>query len=75
MIAVTDDWHHRVILIDPETKKVISQYGHGGQPEAPQATSMSPTDSSSSGSQAGALDAERTHSMLFGPAYPALSRA
>ena len=32
MIAVTDDWHHRVILIDPQTKKIISQYGHGGQP-------------------------------------------
>ena len=43
--------------------------------EAPQPTSTSPTRSISSGSQAGALDAERTHSMLFGPAYPALSQA
>ena len=74
MIAVTDDWHHRVILIDPQTNKVISQYGHGGHRKRP-TTSMSPTDSSSSGSQAGAPDAERTHSMLFGPPYPALSQA
>ena len=35
MIAVTDDWHHRVILIDPQTNKVISQYGHGGHRKRP----------------------------------------
>jgi hypothetical protein len=30
MIAVTDDWHHRVIVIDPRTKKIVWQYGHFG---------------------------------------------
>jgi len=32
LIAATDDWHHRVVLIDPHTKKIIWQYGHDGQP-------------------------------------------
>jgi len=30
MIAVTDDWHHRVIVIDPRTKRIVWQYGHFG---------------------------------------------
>ena len=31
MIAVTDDWHHR---IDPRTKRIVWQYGHLGVPSA-----------------------------------------
>jgi hypothetical protein len=34
MIAVTDDWHHRVIVIDPRTKRIVWQYGHFGAPGA-----------------------------------------
>ncbi len=30
LIAVTDDWHHRVIVIDPSTKRIVWQYGHLG---------------------------------------------
>lgn len=30
MIAVTDDWHHRVIVIDPRTRRIVWQYGHFG---------------------------------------------
>jgi len=30
MIAVTDDWHHRVVVIDPRTKLIVWQYGHDG---------------------------------------------
>ena len=30
MIAVTDDWHHRVVVIDPRTKRIVWQYGHTG---------------------------------------------
>ncbi len=30
MIAVTDDWHHRVVVIDPRTKQIVWQYGHNG---------------------------------------------
>jgi len=30
MIAVTDDWHHRVVVIDPRTKQIVWQYGHDG---------------------------------------------
>ena len=32
MIAATDDWHHRVVLIDHATKKIVWQYGHDGDP-------------------------------------------
>jgi len=28
LIAVNDDWRHRVILIDPRSKKIVWQYGH-----------------------------------------------
>ena len=28
MIAITDDWHHRVLVVDPHTKKVVWSYGH-----------------------------------------------
>ncbi len=30
MIAVTDDWHHRVLVIDPKTKRIVWSYGHEG---------------------------------------------
>ena len=32
MIAVTDDWHHRVLIIDPSTNSIVWQYGHDGTP-------------------------------------------
>lgn len=28
MIAATDDWNHRVVLIDPKLKRIVWQYGH-----------------------------------------------
>jgi hypothetical protein len=30
MIAITDDWHHRVVVLDPRTKRIVWQYGHLG---------------------------------------------
>jgi hypothetical protein len=32
LIASNDDWNHRVILIDPKTKRIVWQYGHTGVP-------------------------------------------
>jgi len=32
MIAATDDWNHRVVVIDPKTKRIVWQYGHDGTP-------------------------------------------
>jgi hypothetical protein len=32
MIAITDDWHHRVIVVDPQTKRVVWSYGHLNRP-------------------------------------------
>jgi hypothetical protein len=32
MIAVTDDWHHRVVVIDPHSKRIVWSYGHDGKP-------------------------------------------
>jgi hypothetical protein len=32
MIAVTDDWNDRVVVIDPRTKQIVWQYGHDGVP-------------------------------------------
>jgi hypothetical protein len=32
MIAATDDWHHRVVVIDRATKRIAWQYGHDGNP-------------------------------------------
>ena len=32
LIAVTDDWHHRIVVIDPRTKRIVWQYGHLGVP-------------------------------------------
>src|SRR5205085_10548896 len=32
MIAATDDWNHRVVVIDPKTKRIVWQYGHDGNP-------------------------------------------
>ena len=34
LIAVTDDWHHRIVVIDPRTKQIVWQYGHFGVPSA-----------------------------------------
>ena len=34
MIAVTDDWHHRVVVIDPRKKQIVWSYGHDGVPGA-----------------------------------------
>jgi hypothetical protein len=30
MIAATDDWNQRVVVIDPATKRIVWQYGHNG---------------------------------------------
>ena len=30
LIAVSDDYHDRVVLIDPHTRKIVWQYGHTG---------------------------------------------
>lgn len=32
LIASNDDWNHRVIIIDPRTKRIVWQYGHTGAP-------------------------------------------
>jgi len=32
LIAVTDDWHHRIVVIDPRTKQIVWSYGHLGVP-------------------------------------------
>jgi hypothetical protein len=32
LIAANDDWGHRVIIIDPHTKRIVWQYGHNGVP-------------------------------------------
>ena len=32
LIASNDDWNHRVIIIDPKTKRIVWQYGHTGVP-------------------------------------------
>lgn len=32
MVALTDDWNHRVEVVDMKTKKVVWSYGHKGQP-------------------------------------------
>jgi hypothetical protein len=34
MIAITDDWNHRVVVVDPRTKQVVWSYGHLGRPGA-----------------------------------------
>jgi len=31
-IALNDDYHHRVVVIDPRTNKIVWQYGHTGHP-------------------------------------------
>jgi len=31
-ILMTDDWNHRVIVVDPHTNQVVWQYGHTGVP-------------------------------------------
>lgn len=36
LIAITDDWHHRIVVIDKRTKRVVWSYGHLNRPgEAP----------------------------------------
>lgn len=32
LIAVTDDWHHRIVVIDKATKQVVWSYGHLDRP-------------------------------------------
>jgi putative pyrroloquinoline-quinone binding quinoprotein len=32
LIATNDDYRHRVVLIDPKTKRIVWQYGHPGVP-------------------------------------------
>lgn len=32
MIAITDDWHHRVLVVNPHSKRVVWSYGHLDQP-------------------------------------------
>ena len=34
MIAITDDWHHRIVVVDPRTKRIVWQYGHLEVPSA-----------------------------------------
>jgi len=34
MIAITDDWHHRVVVVNPRTKKVVWSYGHLNSPSS-----------------------------------------
>jgi hypothetical protein len=34
MIAITDDWHHRIVVVDPRTKRIVWQYGRLGVPSA-----------------------------------------
>ena len=31
-IAATDDWHHRVVVIDQASKRIVWQCGHDGTP-------------------------------------------
>ena len=45
MIAVTDDWHHRIVVIDPHTKRIVWSYGHLGVARHAPATSTSRTGS------------------------------
>ena len=33
-IAITDDWHHRIVVVDPRTKRIVWQYGHLDIPSA-----------------------------------------
>jgi hypothetical protein len=32
MIAATDDWHHRVVVVDPKRRRIVWQYGHDDVP-------------------------------------------
>ena len=32
LIAINDDWRHRVIIVDPKTNRIVWQYGHTGVP-------------------------------------------
>jgi DNA-binding beta-propeller fold protein YncE len=34
MIAITDDWHHRVLVVNPDTKNVVWSYGHLNRPSS-----------------------------------------
>ncbi len=34
MIAITDDWHHRIVVVDPRSKRIVWQYGRLGVPSA-----------------------------------------
>ena len=46
MIAVNDDFRHRVVVIDPTTRRIVWQYGHTDRPgRAGTATCSCPTAS------------------------------
>lgn len=32
MIAINDDYDHRVVIVDPKTQRIVWQYGHKGTP-------------------------------------------
>ena len=34
MIAITDDWNHRIVVVDPRTRRIVWRYGHRGVPSA-----------------------------------------
>ena len=34
LIAINDDWRHRLIIIDPKTSRIVWQYGHTDAPSA-----------------------------------------
>ena len=35
LVAVNDDYHHRVVLIDPRTDRIVWQYGTGSPGSGP----------------------------------------
>jgi len=45
LIAVNDDYRHRVVLISVRTKRIVWQYGHTDRPAAHRGTSTPPTAS------------------------------
>ena len=34
LVAVNDDWRHRVVLVDPQTSRIVWQYGHTDIPSS-----------------------------------------
>ena len=31
-VAINDDYDHRIVIVDPKTRKIVWQYGHDGRP-------------------------------------------